>query len=405
MNKTQTGTRGRPDFLLLILTLILTGFGLVMVFSASSNIAAVSEAYNHDALYFIKRQVIWAVMGTFMMLMLMNMRYSVYKKGFALLLIPVLILLILVPFVGKEVNGARSWLGIGSLGIQPTEPAKLALILYLGALISKKGENFRSFKKGLVPVIVIVGVICGIVMLQPDLGSCLVLSSCALIMIVAGGANLKQLFAVGTIAAIVIAVLTAIMMLVQPPEKWQYRINRFTSYLDPLADPLGDGFQLVKSLEALGHGGLFGAGLGHSVQKLQYLPYAYNDFIFAVIGEELGFIGSSIFLLFYMLLLWRGLIVAVRCPDVYGTVVGAGIVGLIAVQAVINIGGVTGTIPITGVTLPFISYGGSSLLVTLMGMGVLLSISREYNRPAREIRERREQYVERQDRKIAVLRS
>ncbi|AJY76438.1 putative lipid II flippase FtsW [Paenibacillus beijingensis] len=402
MNKPQTGVRGRPDFLLLILTLVLTGFGLVMVFSASSNIAAVSDIYRHDALYFIKRQLIWAILGTFVMLLLMNIRYSVFKKGFALLLIPVLILLILVPFVGKEINGARSWFGVGSLGIQPTEPAKLALILYLGALISKKGEKFRDFKKGLVPVIVIVGFICGIVMLQPDLGSCLVLISCALIMIVAGGANLKQLFMTGTIGAVVVAVISAIMMLVEPLQ-WQYRISRFTSYLDPLADPLGDGFQLVKSLEALGHGGLMGAGLGHSIQKLQYLPYAYNDFIFAVIGEELGFIGSVVFLFFYMMLLWRGLIVAVRCPDVYGTVVGAGIVGLIAVQAIINIGGVTGTIPITGVTLPFISYGGSSLLVTLMAMGVLLSISREYNRPAvREVREERAK--PQQDRKIAILR-
>lgn len=376
MKATQNGSRGRPDFLLLILTLLLVGFGLVMVFSASSSVALVQY---DDALYFTKRQFVWAGLGVLVMLFTMNLRYVVFKRFFMLFFIPVVIMLILVPFVGKEINGAHSWFGIGSLGIQPTEPAKLAIILYLGALITKKGDNFRNFKKGLLPVIIIVGFICGLIMMQPDLGSCLVLASCASVMILAGGANLKQVFLSGTIVAIILTIIFSISMAISP-KAWKYRIDRLTVFRDPLSDAQDTGWHLVSSLQALGHGGLTGAGFGESVQKLHYLKYPYNDFIFAIIAEEFGFIGSTIFLLFFLFFLWRGLIVALRCPDQYGTVVGVGIVGLFAIQAFVNIGGVTAAIPLTGVTLPFISYGGSSLLFCLMSIGVLLSISRESNK-------------------------
>jgi cell division protein FtsW len=388
MKTVQKASRGRPDFLLLIMTLLLLGFGLVMVFSASSSIAIASSRYGGDALYFTKRQLLWAVLGSGVLLVLMNISYTKFKRGFILYFLPVFVLLALVPFIGDEVNGARSWLGIGSLGIQPTEFAKLAIILYLGSLIAKKGEKFRDFKKGLFPVMVIVGVICGMIMLQPDLGSSLVLASCAVIMIIAGGSNLKQVFLSGFIVVAIVSVVVSLSMAADPTV-WQYRIERFTSYMDPWQDQQGSGFQLIRSLEALGHGGFTGAGFGQSVQKLHYLPFAYNDFIFAVIAEEFGFIGSLLFLLFYLCFIWRGLIVAIRCPDVYGTVVGVGIMGLIAVQTIINIGGVTGAIPITGVTLPLISYGGSSMLVTMACIGVLLSISREYNRPDRAERSER----------------
>jgi len=376
MKAPQNGSRGRPDFLLLILTLLLVGFGLVMVFSASSSVAVVTE---DDAMYFTKRQFMWAGLGIMVMLFMMNLRYQVFKRLFMLFFIPVVIMLVLVPFVGTEINGAHSWFGIGSLGIQPTEPAKLAIILYLGALITKKGDNFRSFKKGLLPVIIIVGFVCGLIMMQPDLGSTLVLAACATVMILAGGANLKQVFISGTIIGVFLTVIFSISMAIYP-KAWKYRIDRFTVFRDPLSDSQDTGWHLVSSLQAFGHGGLTGAGFGESVQKLHYLKYPYNDFIFAIIGEELGFIGSALFLLFYLFFLWRGLIVALRCPDHYGTVVGVGIVGLIAIQAFVNIGGVTAAIPLTGVTLPFISYGGSSLLFSLMSIGVLLSISREANR-------------------------
>ncbi|REK76369.1 FtsW/RodA/SpoVE family cell cycle protein [Paenibacillus paeoniae] len=376
----QNVSRGRPDFLLLIMTLLMVGFGLVMVFSASSGVAVVSPRYHNDAFHFTKLQLAWAIFGIFVMFVMMNLRYQVFKKGYMLLFLPVLIMLVLVPFIGVEINGARSWFGVGSRGIQPTEPAKLAIILYLGALITKKGEKFRDFKKGLLPVIIVVCLVCGLIMLQPDLGSCMILAACASIMILTGGSNLKHVFSAATIAAIAVGAMVSISMAINP-NAWHYRVARFTSYRDPIANFQDGAFQLVSSLQAMSHGGLVGAGFGEGVQKLHYLTYPYNDFIFAVIAEELGFIGSTIFLLFYLLFLWRGLIVALRCPDLYGTVVGVGIVSLFAIQAFINIGGVTATIPLTGVTLPFISYGGSSLLVCLMCMGVLLSISREYNRP------------------------
>ena len=380
MRPKTNGLRGRPDFMLLVLTLLLVGFGLIMVFSASSNMAVISKSYNFDALFFTKRQLLFAVIGTICMFVVMNIPYTAFKKGFILYFIPVLIMLLLVPFIGKSINGARSWFGVGSLGIQPTEFAKLALILYLGSLIAKKGENFRNFKKGLMPVFVIITIICVLIMLQPDLGACIVIALASLCIIVAGGANLKQLFLSGIIITSIVAVLVSISML-HDSEQWKYRINRFTAFMDPTSDMQYTTYHLSRSLEAFGHGGITGAGFGHSVQKLKYMPYPYSDFIFAVIGEEFGFIGSLLFLLFYIFFIWRGMLIAIRCPDSYGTIVGVGIVALIAVQAIVNIGGVTGAMPLTGVTLPFISHGGSSMIVCLLSMGILLSISREYNRP------------------------
>lgn len=385
MKPTQSGPKGRPDFLLLVMTLILVGFGLVMVFSASSNTAVYFQRFNNDALYFTKRQLMWAGLGLFMMMVIMNIHYAKFKRGFIIYFIPVFIMLALVPFIGDIRNNARSWLGIGGvLGVQPTEFAKLAIILYLGSLIAKKGDKFRDFKRGLLPVMIVIGIFCFLIMLQPDLGSCLILAATAVVIIIAGGSNLKHVFYSGAIASAVVAVIVTISMLNDTKDQWGYRIARFTSYLDPWAYASGSGYQLLRSLEALGHGGLTGAGFGHGIQKLHYLPLAYNDFIFAVIAEEFGFIGSTLFLFFFLAFLWRCLIVALRCPDMYGTIVGIGIVALLSIQAVVNIGGVIGVIPITGVTLPFISYGGSSMLVTLMCMGVLLSISREQNRQERE---------------------
>ena len=383
MNAQQhSGPRGRPDFPLLILTLLLVGFGLVMVFSASSNYTLASDAFNRDPLYFTKRQLVWIAAGLFLLLVLMNIPYRRFKKGYVLFFIPAMILLALVPFIGEERNGARSWFGVGTLGIQPTEFAKLALIMYLGAVISKKDERFRDFKHGLLPVTLVIGFVCSLIMLQPDLGSAMVTALFAAIVLFAGGANLKHLAVLGLSAAVVITAFVSVSMLMNPGA-WSYRIDRLSSYLNPLEDELGSGYHLVKSLEALGHGGLTGAGFGHSVQKLKYLPFPYNDFIFSVIAEEFGFIGSVIFLLTYLFFIWRGIIIALRCPDPYGTLVGIGIMSMIGIQAVINIGGVVGAIPITGVTLPLISYGGSSIIVTLASIGILLSISREYNRVAR----------------------
>lgn len=380
MSTPSNGSRGTPDFLLLILTLVLVGFGLVMVFSASSSMTVVDKKFGNDALFFTKKQLMWAGLGTFMMLILMNIHYEKYKKLFVLLFLGTLFMLMVVPFVAADTNGAKSWFGVGGFGIQPTEFAKLSIILYLAAIISKKDEKFREFKRGLLPVMIVVGFFAFLIMLQPDFGSCAILVLCAAAIVIAGGSNLKHIMLSGGVLLGLATLGLSVYLLFNPDFSGNYRFDRFTSFMDPLADQSGIGYHLTKSLEAFGHGGLTGAGLGNSVQKLFYLPYAYNDFIFAVIGEELGFIGTTIFILFYMLFLWRALIVSLRCPDIYGTLVGIGIVSLIAIQALINMGGVSGAIPVTGVTLPFISYGGSSMLMMLMAMGILLSISREYNR-------------------------
>jgi cell division protein FtsW len=377
--------------MLLLLTFLLVGFGLVMVFSASSVIALAREEFDNDPLYFVKRQAIFAVAGTVGMFFLMNIPAGKLRPLLRPAFIGVLILLALVPFFGIKVNGARSWFIFGGFGMQPSEYAKVAVILYLSLLISKKGERFRDLKKGLLPTVIIVGIVAGLIMMQPDFGSTMILVLAASLVIVVGGANLKHIFlAVGSMAVIASLVLTVYVL---TSDSLGYRMDRVSCYLNPWFDPQGACYQIVQSLYAFGHGELIGAGFGKSIQKMHYLPEAHNDFIFAIIGEEFGFFGTIFFLLCYLMLLWRGIIVSLRCTDSFGSLAGTGIVGLIGIQALINMGGVTGTIPMTGVTLPFISYGGSSLLVMMCSIGILLSISREHSRPDKEQKDRRQQRV------------
>ncbi|ETT49404.1 MULTISPECIES: putative lipid II flippase FtsW [Paenibacillus] len=382
--------RGTPDFQLLILTLLLVGFGLVMVFSASSSLTLASSKFGNDPLFFIKRQVIWIVLGTIVMFIAMNIHYSKFKKWYVPIFIITVILLLVVAF-SEKINGAKSWLSIGTLGIQPTELAKISIILYISALITKKGERFRDFRTGYIPVMVIVGIVAGLIMMQPDLGSCLILVATSGLVIYAGGASMKHIL--GSIALLVLGVglvigAKAAIDSLSPSDKatdtQDYRKGRIVAFLDPYQVAEGDGYNIIQSLTALGQGGVSGSGFGKSIQKLDYLKYPYTDFIFPVIGEEFGFLGTSIFLMLYLYFIWRGILIALRCKDPFGTLVGIGIMGLIAIQAFVNIGGVTNTIPLTGVTLPFISYGGSSLLVSMLCMGIMLSISRETNLPAKE---------------------
>jgi cell division protein FtsW len=375
--------RGTPDFILLALTFLLVGFGIVMVFSASSAIAAY---HWNDSLFYTRRQIVWAILGMLGMLLIMNIPYAKLKRLFVPFFFTAVIMLVLVLF-SEPVNGARSWLIIGGVRLgQPAEFAKLAMILYLAALISKKGEKFRDLKKGLMPVLITAGGMAGLIMLQPDIGTALIFLVTAGVIIFAGGANVKHLLFIGAVSAGFAAFVAGIYLLVAEEHSTAVavRLSRLTSFLDPWSDPLASGYHLIQSLFALGHGGLTGAGFGQSIQKLHYLPYAHNDFIFAIIAEELGFIGGTLFLLTYLLFLWRGLLIALKCGDLFGTLLGTGIVAMFSIQALVNIGGVTGSIPITGVTLPFISYGGSSLLVSMWSVGILLSISRENNRLEKE---------------------
>lgn len=384
-NNTPT-TKGTPDFQLLILTLLLVGFGVIMVFSSSSSLY-----FKGDPLYFLKRQLVWVIMGSFVMFTVMNIHYSKFKKWYAPIFIITVILLLMVATT-ERINGAKSWLSIGGLGIQPTELAKISIILYLSALITKKGERLRDLRTGYIPVMVIVGIVAGLIMMQPDLGSCLILVATSGLVIFAGGASLKHIL--GSIALLVLGlglvmgVKTVIDSFSPAPVSTatvqDYKKDRIDAFINPFADPQGSGYNIIQSLTALGQGGVSGAGFGQSVQKLHYLKNAETDFIFAVIGEELGFIGTALFLFIYLYFIWRGILISLRCTDPFGTLVGIGVMGWIAIQAFVNIGGVTKTIPLTGVTLPFISYGGSSLMVTMLAMGIMLNISRETNRPAKE---------------------
>lgn len=374
--------RGTPDYLLVLLTLGLTGFGLLMVFSASS----MSAIYHWEgnALYYTQKQVLGIILGIVGMIITMNIHYTKLKKLTLPFAFAVLVVLVLVPFVGKDVNGARSWFKIGPLQLQPAEFAKVAIVMYLAALISKKQDKFRQFKNGLLPALFMIALVSGLILLQPDLGSTIVLCLGALLVLIVGGANLKHLALLGAAGTALASLIGAVAVLAKPDLLSSYRIARITTYLDPWADAKGDGYHIVQSLYAFGHGGFTGAGFGQSIQKLHFLPAPHNDFIFAIIGEELGFIGGALFLLTYLLLIWRGIIVSLRCTDTYASLVGVGIIGTIGIQALINLGGVTNSIPLTGVTLPLISYGGSSMLVTLSSMGILLGISREYNKDAAE---------------------
>ncbi|MEC0124079.1 putative lipid II flippase FtsW [Paenibacillus pabuli] len=388
----QTKTkRGTPDFQLLILTLLLVGFGLVMVFSSSSSIAIANKNFNNDALFFTKKQLMWAVIGLVGMFFAMNIRFNKYKKLYAPFFLFTTVMLLVVLVSGAMLNGARSWIRIFGFSVQPAEFAKIAIILYLAALITKKGERFRDLKTGYIPVLVIVGFIAGLIMLQPDFGTCFILVATCGLVIYAGGASMKHIM--GSILLVVLGGAlalgaNALFSSVSTPDTTtgpateatqNYKIDRIHAFLDPLSEKTGGSLNLYRSLVAIGDGGITGSGIGQGTMKLHYLPNAYNDFIFSVIGEELGFLGSVLFLLVYLYFIWRGIIVSLRCPDPFGTLVGIGIMGLIAIQAFINIGGVTQTIPVTGVTLPFISYGGTSLFVMMVAMGILLSISRTNN--------------------------
>lgn len=366
--------RGTPDFFLFLMTLALVGFGVVMVFSASGPEAATRFG---DSLWYTKKQLMAAGLGIFLMLVIMNIPYQAWKKLYLPFFLGVVGLLVFVLTQPSPGNLPRSWINTGVMSIQPAEFAKLAIILYLATIITRKGEKFEQFRSGLLPVALVVGFVGGLILLQPDFGTTVVFLSCATIVIIAGGARMKHLL-IGVIAIAVAALLFFGGELFSSDDDGErgYQWKRIECFLDPWHDTQNWCWQQVQAEMAFGHGGIAGAGFGQSVQKLFYLPEAQNDFIFAIIGEELGFIGVTVFLLLYLAFLWRGIIVSLRCPDPFGMLVGIGIVGMFAMQAFINIGGVTRAIPMTGITLPFISSGGSSLLVSLMSMGVLLAVSR-----------------------------
>ncbi|UII57318.1 stage V sporulation protein E [Cytobacillus spongiae] len=358
--------RTTPDFILMIVTFTLLTVGLIMVYSAS---AVWAEYKFEDSFFFAKRQLLFACVGIVAMFFIMNIDYWTWRTWSKVILIIcfVLLVVVLIPGIGNERNGSRSWIGVGAFSIQPSEFMKLAMIAFLAKFLSENQKLITSFKKGLIPSLGIVFVAFGMIMLQPDLGTGTVMVGTSVVMIFIAGARISHFVGLG-----MVGLLGFVGLVISAP----YRMKRITSFLDPWEDPLGSGFQIIQSLYAIGPGGLFGLGLGQSRQKFFYLPEPQTDFIFAILSEELGFIGGSFVLLLFSLLLWRGIRIALGAPDLFGSFLAVGIIAMVAIQVMINIGVVTGLMPVTGITLPFLSYGGSSLTLMLMAIGVLLNISR-----------------------------
>lgn len=356
---------GKPDLILFLAVIILLSLGLVMVFSASS-VMGLADAGN--PYYYVQRQSILAVAGLVLLFILMKVDYHIFQPLALPGLVTSFVLLVLVLFVGSGTGGATRWIRIAGFNLQPSEISKLVMVNYTAVYLANKREKARKFFQGLLPILVITAAQFGLIMLEPDFGTAAALVFTVLVILFAGGVHLGQLLMVGTMSIPVLVYLLTMK---------EYRVKRLFAFINPWADPTDTGWNVIQSLLAIGSGGLFGLGLGRSRQKFSYLPEHHTDFIFAILCEELGFLGGVSVLILFFIIAWRGLRIAMRAPDLYGTLFAIGITAMIAFQALLNIGVVTGSLPVTGIPLPFISHGGSSLLVSLAGMGILLNISRQ----------------------------
>ncbi len=356
--------RRPPDVYLFSATVALIGIGIVMIYSSS---AIVALEWFGDSAFFLKRQLLWAALGLGAMYVALTVHYPRLRRLTpGLLLVGLLALaVVLVPGVGREAGGARRWLVLGPATFQPAEAAKLILILYLAGYLDNRGAAIGQFHVLRPPVLVTAAMFL-LVAAQPDLGTALLLVGIAGTMLFVGGASLWHL---GGVFLAGLPVLAAVTVL-EP-----YRVRRLMAFLDPWRDPRGSGFHIIQSLLALGSGGLLGVGLGASRQKYFYLPERHTDFIFAILGEELGLLGTAAVIGLFAFIAYRGLRIARSAPDRYGAMLAAGITTSIVGQAAANIGVTAGMLPVTGVPLPFISFGGSSLLMTCLGVGILLNIS------------------------------
>jgi cell division protein FtsW len=363
----------RPDYLIALVVAVLTVAGLVIVYSASFAIGLHDFG---DVNYFIVRQAIGASIGAVAMLVLARSDYHVLARWSPLIMLLALIGLaaVLMPGVGVNSNGAHRWIRLGPLPpAQPSEFAKLAMVIYIAAWLAAKGAQVRQFSLGVVPFVLMVGLVGGLIMLEPDMGTFLVIVLTTSTMFFVAGSSLSHVITLTTSGIACCALLIFVEY---------YRFQRFVvSFLNPESDPDGRGFQILQLLIALGSGGLRGLGLGESRQKFFYVPGAHTDGIFAIAGEELGFIGAVVLLSLFAVLVFRGLRTAVKAPDDFGYLLAVGITCWIAYQTLINIGGITRTLPLTGIPLPFLSYGNSALIATLAAVGVLLSISRHAGDP------------------------
>ncbi|MBM4410279.1 MAG: putative lipid II flippase FtsW [Chloroflexi bacterium] len=363
-----------PDYLLLTVVLLLSVIGIIAVYSASY---ALGERQFNDPNFFVKRQAIFMVAGLLIMAVTMRLPYHALMRLSPLVMLAAVagLALVLVPGIGYEQNGARSWIRIGGIPpLQPSEFAKFGVIVYLAAWLTAKGDQLRDFSLGVVPFVAMVGFVVALIMLEGDLGTTIVVGAITGTLFFIAGARLTHTLTLATSAVLAAGVLLA--------TGDQYRMDRLTSFLHAENDPQGTGFHTLQLLVAFGSGGIDGLGLGVSRQKFFYVPGAHTDGVLAIIGEELGFIGTCMVIGLFMLLLARGWMIVKRADGQFGSLMAAGILAWIAFQALINIGGVTRLMPLTGIPLPFVSYGGTALLAIFAATGVLLSISRYTVEPA-----------------------
>ncbi len=370
MDYRQAGTlrAGPPDYLLLVATAMLVIAGLLAVYTSSF---AVGYHEYGDTNYFLARQAVFALLGVAAMVSFMRMDYARLRA----LSMPMLILAflglvaVLVPGVGVSHNGAARWLTFGPVSVQPSEFAKLAVIIYISAWLASRGQQINQFSLGFVPFVLLLGVVGGLIIAEPDMGTTLIILMTASTLFFVAGAPLTHLGLLITVAGAISYVVI---------NQKEYQLDRLVSFMDPQSDPQGVGFQILQLLIALGSGGPLGLGLGESRQKFFYVPGSHTDGVFAILGEELGFVGLLFILGLFVFFIYRALHVTIHSRDRFAMLLGIGIVSWISFQTLINIGGITRTIPLTGVPLPFLSYGGSSLIMVMAAAGVLLSISR-YN--------------------------
>ncbi|CAB1242238.1 factor for spore cortex peptidoglycan synthesis (stage V sporulation) [Clostridiaceae bacterium BL-3] len=358
---------GSIDFILFSTIMLLVAIGVVMVYSASSYKAFFDKS-TQDSMFFLKRQGLWAIIGTFFMFLTIKFDYKNIKKYTKLLMI-ISVICLLAVFAFESTKGAQRWIRVGSVGFQPSEIAKYIVVLYMAKSIEVKGgRKIGTLLYGVIPYLLVSGFYAGLVFAEKNLSIAAVIMIVTMIVLYVSGARITHM--IGVVGLVILAGIAGIIF--EP-----YRMARFTSFLNPWADPKGNGYQLIQSLLAMGSGGIWGVGLGRSRQKCYYIPEPHNDFIFSIIGEELGLIGCTIIVALFIVIVWRGIVTAIKAKDTYGTLLATGITSVIAVQAIINIAVVTGSMPVTGVPLPFISYGGSSLVINMVAMGILLNISRQ----------------------------
>jgi cell division protein FtsW len=361
----QPSPQKRYDLWILLPVLCLTFLGLVAVYSASSNLAAHRLG---DSYFYLKRQALFSLLGIGIMIILKNIPCVVFSRlTYPLLVMSAcLMALVLIPGLGTRVGGAMRWLRLGNISVQPSEFAKFSLAVYVAYSMSKKGADMKTFSKGLLPHLLIAGVFMILIVLQPDLGTAVIVGCWLIILLFVGGVNPLQLVGVLSLFA------PAILWLVLHAD---YRLKRWWAFLHPWKDPRGIGFQIVHSFLAFGSGGIFGVGLGNGKQKLFYLPEPHTDFIFSIVAEEMGFLGVVAIITLFGILIVRGIMVALNAGDLFSSYLALGLTTFIGLQVMVNMGVVMGLLPTKGLTLPLISYGGSSLVMTFLSIGVLLNIS------------------------------